>query len=285
MVVAGSVNYTGAAMLAGKAAYRSGAGLVTFTVPAPLHRVLAGHFPEATWILLPHEMGVISADAGKVLNKNLERPTALLIGPGLGVEDTTRDFLADFIGGSLNKSSQRFGFVAFPIEGDLDEEIVLPPIVIDADGLKLLKKIDNWKEKIPAPAVLTPHPGEMSELTGLSTIEIQANRRSIAEEYSRIWGHVVVLKGAHTIVASPDSRMTIIPIATASLARAGTGDVLAGLIVGLLAQGLGPYDAAVAGCWIHARAGLHAEVSVGNSASVIAGDVLDMVATELSELT
>jgi len=272
-------------MLAGKAAYRSGAGLVTLAVPAPLHRVLAGHFPEATWILLPHEMGVISADAGNVLNKNLERPTALLIGPGLGVEDTTRDFFADFIGGSSNKSSQRLGFVAFPIEGGLDEDIVLPPTVIDADGLKLLKKIDNWQEKIPAPAVLTPHPGEMSELTGLSTTEIQVNRRSIAEEYSRIWGHVVVLKGAHTIVASPDSRMTIIPIATASLARAGTGDVLAGLIVGLLAQGIEPYDAAVAGCWIHARAGLHAEVSVGNSASVIAGDVLDMVATELSELT
>ena len=285
LVVAGSVNYTGAAMLAGKAAYRSGAGLVTLAVPAPLHRVLAGHFPEATWILLPHEMGVISADAGKVLSKNLERPTALLIGPGLGVEDTTRDFLADLLGGSLNNSSQRFGFVAFPFEGELGQEMVLPPLVIDADGINLLKKIDNWEEKISTTAVLTPHPGEMSELTGLSILEIQANRRSIAEEYSRIWGHVVVLKGAHTIVASPDSRITIIPIATASLARAGTGDVLAGLIVGLLAQGIEPYDAAVAGCWIHARAGLHAEASVGSSASVLAGDVLDMVAKELSELT
>jgi len=285
LVVAGSVNYTGAAMLAGKAAYRSGAGLVTLAVPAPLHRVLAGHFPEATWILLPHEMGVISADAGKVLNKNLKRPTALLIGPGLGIEDTTRAFLADFIGGSSRKSNQRIGFVSVPIEGDLGAVKGLPPIVIDADGLKLLKKIDNWHEKIPTPAVLTPHPGEMSELCGLKTSEIQANRLSIAEKFSKIWGHVVVLKGAHTIIASPDGRVTIIPIATASLARAGTGDVLAGIIVGLLAQGLEPYDSAVAGCWIHARAGLHAEASIGNSASVLAGDVLDMVAKELSELT
>jgi hydroxyethylthiazole kinase-like uncharacterized protein yjeF len=285
LVVAGSVNYTGAAMLAGKAAYRSGAGLVTLAVPSPVYRVLAGHFPEATWILLPHEMGVISVDAARVLNENLERPTALLIGPGLGVEDTTKNFFVDLIGRGARRSSKKIGFVAYPSGGDPGEEKVLPPVVIDADGLRLLKEIDNWQEMIPAPAVLTPHPGEMSELTGLSTDEIQTNRRSHAQKYSKIWGHVVVLKGAHTIIASPDSRMTIIPIATASLARAGTGDVLAGIIVGLLAQGMEPYDAAVAGSWIHGRAGLHAEASVGNSASVLAGDVLDNIATELSELT
>ncbi len=285
LVVAGSVNYTGAAMLAGKAAYRSGAGLVTLAVPSPVYQVLAGHFPEATWILLPHEMGVISVDAARVLNRNLERPTALLIGPGLGVEDTTKNFLVDLIGRGARRSSKNIGFVAYPSECDPGEEKVLPPVVIDADGLKLLKEIDNWQEKVHAPAVLTPHPGEMSELTGLSTNEIQTNRRSIAQKYSKIWGHVVVLKGAHTIIASPDSRLTIIPIATASLARAGTGDVLAGIIVGLLAQGMEPYDSAVAGCWIHARAGLHAEASIGNSASVVAGDVLDGIANELSELT
>ena len=285
LVVAGSVNYTGAAMLAGKAAYRSGAGLVTLAVPSPVYRVLAGHFPEATWILLPHEMGVISVDAARVLNRNLERPTALLIGPGLGVEDTTKNFLVDLIGRGASRSSKNIGFVAYLSESDPGEEKVLPPVVIDADGLKLLKEIDNWQEKVHAPAVLTPHPGEMSELTGLSTNEIQTNRRSIAQKYSKIWGHVVVLKGAHTIIASPDSRLTIIPIATASLARAGTGDVLAGIIVGLLAQGMEPYDSAVAGCWIHARAGLHAEASIGNSASVVAGDVLDGIANELSELT
>ena len=96
--------------------------------------------------------------------------------------------------------------MAYLSESDPGEEKVLPPVVIDADGLKLLKEIDNWQEKVHAPAVLTPHPGEMSELTGLSTNEIQTNRRSIAQKYSKIWGHVVVLKGAHTIIASPDSR-------------------------------------------------------------------------------
>jgi NAD(P)H-hydrate epimerase len=223
-------------------------------------------------------------DAARVLDTNLERITALLIGPGFGVEDTTKDFLAALVERESTSPGKKIGFVAYPSEGDQSTERVLPPVVIDADGLKLLKKIDNWYEKLPAPAILTPHPGEMSELTGLSTTEIQANRRSIAQKYSKKWGHVVVLKGAHTIIASPDSCNTIIPIATASLARAGTGDVLAGIIVGLLAQGVDPYDSAVAGCWIHARAGLHAESSIGNSASVIAGDVLNNIAIELSEL-
>jgi NAD(P)H-hydrate epimerase len=284
LVVAGSVNYTGAAMLSGKAAYRIGAGLVTLAVPAPLHSVLAGHLPEATWILLPHELGVISADAARVLVENLERPTALLLGPGFGVEETTRDFLAALIGESSKKSSRSIGFVTPPTESERGGELVLPPMVIDADGFKLLKQIKDWKNKLPAPAVLTPHPGEMSFMTGLSTSEIQADRISVAEESAKKWGHVVVLKGAHTIVASPDGRMTIIPIATPALARAGTGDVLAGLIVGLIAQGVGAYESAVASCWIHAQAGLYAEALYGNSAPVLAGDVLDMVPEVLREL-
>ncbi len=284
LVVAGSINYTGAAMLAGKAAYRSGAGLVTLAVPAPLHEVLAGHFVEATWILLPHELGVISASADQVLLKNFERPTALLVGPGFGLEDTTRDFLENLISVHGKKSRRKIGFVELPEEVSNDEDVRLPPMVIDADGLKLLEKITDWAQLIPAPAVLTPHPGEMSVLTGLPTKEIQANRAEIAAQYANEWGHVVVLKGANTVIAAPDGRISFVAVASASLARAGTGDVLAGIIVGLLAQGVSSYEAAIAGSWIHAHAGLRAEKLIGNSASVLAGDVLNGIKMVLSEL-
>jgi hydroxyethylthiazole kinase-like uncharacterized protein yjeF len=286
LIAAGSVNFTGAAILAGEAAYRSGAGLVTLAVPAPLHGALAGRFPEATWILLPHELGVISRDASEVLAKNLERATALLIGPGFGMEDTTKEFIENLLKGKdlARKATARIGFVHEESEKKEEENSELPPIVFDADGLKLLAKIPDWHKLLPAPAILTPHPGEMSVLTGLSKEEIQADRQRIASKYAKEWGHVVILKGAFTVVASPDGRLTVIPIASPALAHAGTGDVLAGLVVGLRAQGLEAFDAAVAAAWIHAEAGLYAADDLGTTASVLAGDVLDSVSDVLSDL-
>ncbi|HLO14869.1 MAG TPA: NAD(P)H-hydrate dehydratase, partial [Anaerolineales bacterium] len=286
LIAAGSVNYTGAAVLAGEAAYRVGAGLVTLAVPAPVHTALAGRFPEATWVLLPQEMGVISRDASEVFAKNLERATALLVGPGFGMEDTTREFIENFLKGkaSLKKATSRIGFVHQESEKKEEKNSQLPPIIFDADGLKLLSKIQDWHKLLPASSILTPHPGEMEVLTGLSKEEIQANRQKIASKYAKEWKHVVVLKGAFTVVASPDGRMTVIPMASPALARAGTGDVLAGLIVGLRAQGLEAFDAAVAGAWIHAQAGLYAADDLGTTASVLAGDVLDSVSDVLSDL-
>jgi NAD(P)H-hydrate epimerase len=125
----------------------------------------------------------------------------------------------------------------------------------------------------------------MSILTGLTTEEIQSGRQAAAVRFSQEWDHVVVLKGAFTIIANPDGRTTTIPVATPALARAGTGDVLAGLIVGLRAQGVPAYPAAVAGAWIHAQAGLRASEYLGNSASVLAGDVLNAVADVISNLS
>ncbi|HXF86154.1 MAG TPA: NAD(P)H-hydrate dehydratase [Anaerolineales bacterium] len=286
LIVAGSVNYTGAVILAGEAAYRSGVGLVTLAVPSPLHDVLAGHLPEATWILLPHELGVIARDASEVLAKNLERATALLIGPGFGLEETTREFIEYLLTGKAipKKTTPRIGFVHETSEPIEEKNIHLPPIVFDADGLKLLAKIPNWHKLLPAPAILTPHPGEMAVLTGLSKEAIQEDRQTLASQYAREWGHVVVLKGAFTVVASPDGRLTVIPVATPALARAGTGDVLAGLIVGLRAQGLDAFDAAVAGAWIHAQAGLYAADDLGTTASVLASDVLNSIPDVLSDL-
>ena len=261
-VVAGSISYTGAALLAGTAAYRIGAGLVTMAVSEPLHAALAGHLPEATWVLLPHENGFISDNASDDVLENLECATAFLVGPGLGDKHTTRTFIENII------------------------PSIKIPMVIDADALRHLIPLsprerpgarESWYKKLFAPAVLTPHPGEMSLLTGLSKEEIQSNREMTAGRYAKEWGHVVVLKGAFTVIASPDGRMTIIPVATPALARAGTGDVLAGLIVGLCAQGLDAYDAAIAGAFIHAQAGLLAAEILGTTASVLASDVLDAI--------
>jgi len=286
LIVAGSVNYTGAALLAGKAAYRIGAGLVTLAIPAQLHAALAGHFPEATWLLLPHELGVVAADAASVLTENLERATALLIGPGFGLEDTTKEFLEKLLrGATLPKIPHgRIGFIQTKAGDAESERLVLPPLVVDADGLKLLAKIPDWPKLLPAPAVLTPHPGEMSVLTGLTKEEIQKDRLVTALRFAQTWGHVVVLKGAFTVIASPDGWTTTIPVASSALARAGSGDVLAGLIVGLRAQGVEAYPAAVAGAWIHAQAGLYAAKIQGSTASVLAGDVLESVSDVLAVL-
>lgn len=259
-VAAGSTSYTGAALLAGKAAYRIGAGLVTMVVPEPLHSALAGHLPEAIWIQLSHEHGFISEDACYQVLTHLERATAILVGPGLGNKHTTKLFMEHLLS-SL--------------------EI---PAVIDADGLRHLSGIRDWHKELKSIAVLTPHPGEMSVLTGLSLNDIQSNREEIAGKYAKKWGHVVVLKGAFTVIASPDGCTTIIPVATPALARAGTGDVLAGLIVGLRAQGLGAYEAAIAGAYIHAQAGLHAADVLGTTVSVLASDVLEAVPVIISEL-
>lgn len=284
VVVAGSVNYTGAALLAGQAAYRIGAGLVTMAVPTPLHAVLAGELPEATWVLLPHELGVIAADAVEVVAKNLERATALLIGPGLGLEDTTAEFVAGLLECGTSKALRsQIGFVRRD-EKTEEKPLILPPLVVDADALKLLTRLKNWPRHLPTNTILTPHPGEMAILTGLSTAEIQSNRLETARRFAQEWQHVVVLKGAFTVIAAPDGRTSTIPVATPALARAGTGDVLAGLIVGLRAQGVDAYNAARTAAWIHAQAGLRAAEWRGNSAPVLASDVLEMVPHILAEI-
>jgi NAD(P)H-hydrate epimerase len=165
----------------------------------------------------------------------------------------------------------------------LDDIGKIPPLVIDADGLKLLARIKDWHKRLPPASILTPHPGEMAVLSGMSKDEIQANRVEIAEQYARQWGQVVVLKGAFTVIASPEGQAGVTPVASPALARAGTGDVLAGMIVGLLAQGIPPFEAACAGAWLHAQAGL-AAARKGNPASVLAGDLIDEISSILNEI-
>lgn len=273
-VVAGSVNFTGAAYLCSAAAHRIGAGLVQVAVPAPLHAALAGQFPEATWVLLPHEMGVIAEPAADVLAKHLEKVDVLLWGPGFGLEDATAAFVRRLLaGGAARGRARGIGFVA-----DSSEESrpggALPPMVIDADGLKLLSRLEGWPGKIPPQSILTPHPGEMAILTGSQVKDVQADRIGTARRFAEEWGHIVVLKGAMTVIAAPDGQVRVVPVASSALAHAGTGDVLAGMIAGLRAQGLEPFPAAVAAAWIHAQAGLLAAEQLGHEASVLAGDLI-----------
>jgi NAD(P)H-hydrate epimerase len=277
LIVAGSVNFTGAAALAGEAAYRIGAGLVRMAVPGPLYGVLSGLLPEITWLLLPQQDGVIAEGAEELIFDNLERVTGMLVGPGLGQETTTSRFIHRLLAtDSIDLKRDSVGFLGKQ-PASLKQNVTLPPLVMDADGLKHLARLSDWPARLPRESVLTPHPGEMSILTGMDVAAIQADRWEVARTQAMKWGHVVVLKGAMTVVADPSGRIYIIPVATAALARAGTGDVLAGLIVGLRAQGVSALNAAIAGAWIHAQAGLAAIDLVGHPASVLAGDVLAAV--------
>ena len=280
MIVAGSVNFPGAASLSALGAYRSGAGLVTLAVPEPIQGFLVPMIPEATWLVLPHEIGVIAGSAADIILEELPHCQALLLGPGFGQERPTLDFMKRLINPSAT-AKQGIGFIR---QEGKDVMMKLPPIVIDADGLKLLAGIPDWNVHLPGQSILTPHPGEMSVLTGLSVTEIQAEREQTALDWAAQWGHVVVLKGAFTVVASPNGQATILPFATPALARAGTGDVLSGAIASLLAQGLQPYQAAILGCFLHGWSGEIAAGMIGSTAGVIAGDIAELIPAAISEL-
>jgi ADP-dependent NAD(P)H-hydrate dehydratase / NAD(P)H-hydrate epimerase len=286
LIVAGSANYTGAAYLAGVAAYRIGAGLVTLAIPSSLYPVLAAQLPEATWVMLPHEMGVLAGPAAAALRKEYEQSQALLIGPGLGTEKETANFFRRWLGVDEQVGARRghLGFVAQRADDEEAGDQPLPPLVIDADGLNLLAQIDAWHTRLPAESVLTPHPGEMARLTGLEKNAIQADRIGTACRFAGEWKQTVVLKGAYTVVAAPDGRAAVMPFATAALARAGTGDVLAGAIAGLRAQGLTAYDAAVAGAYLHGLAGVMAAELLGTLTAVMASDILDGLVEALAAI-
>lgn len=275
VVAAGSLNFSGAALLAAQSAYLVGAGLVCAAIPQPLHTILAGQLPEATWLPLPHVNGAISQKAAPVLHAGLKNASSLLIGPGFGLADGTLAFLQDLlIAMDSERSKTR----------TRRQKKKLVSCVVDADGLKLLAQIPNWPALLPEETVLTPHPGEMSILTGLKVDEIQARRIDTARSWAVKWRTTVVLKGAYTVIASPTGRVSVNPLATPALARAGTGDVLAGMVTGFLAQGLKAEEAASAAVYIHGQAALAAMEVAGSSASVLAGDVARMIGTALHDI-
>lgn len=254
LIVGGSRHYLGAPILAGRAAFRSGAGWVEIALPQSAYEIMASSFPESTWNPLPELGGGIAPDALPQLQSRMERVSAMLIGPGIGDQPAVGEFLL----GVLN----------------MIDDIRL---VLDADALRHLAAIPDWPTLLPPDTILTPHPGEMSTLTGLSVQGIQTDRIAIAEQYAELWNCAIVLKGAFTVCAAPGERTTILPIATPALARAGTGDVLAGLITGLRAQGQAAFEAASIAVWIHAQAGIAAAQKRGGDAAVLAGDLINEI--------
>jgi len=271
LVVAGSINYTGAAALACLGAARVGAGLVTLACPRSIHAILASRLTEATFLPLPDQDGSFSDESISPLLKAIPQYDVLLIGCGLGLRDCTRSFL-DGILRTLD---------SLPLRG----------IVLDADGLNALaqgpghpaNRDAEWWRTWALPTVLTPHPGEMARLTGLDREAIQRDRLGTTLEQAARWGKVVALKGAHTIVAEPGGRARVSPFANPALATAGTGDVLAGAMAGFMAQGLGPFDAATCGVYLHGKAGEEARRLLG-SAGVLAGDLVPLLPRSLGIL-
>ena len=256
LVAAGSVNYVGAAYLACAAATRVGTGLVTLATISSLQTALAAKLTEVTYVILPDaDPGVIHAKGASVILDQLRNYDVLLMGCGLGQHHST----TDFVKASLFSTST-------------------PPraVVLDADALNILSKTPDWYHLLNVPTVLTPHPGEMARLTGLTVAEIQANRLTIALQKAAEWQKVVVLKGAHTVIAAPDGRAKLNPSANPGLASAGTGDVLAGAIAGMLAQGLPPFDAACCGVYLHSAAGEMVRDEMGE-AGMLASDLLPVL--------
>ena len=255
VVIAGSRQYTGAAKLAIQAALRSGVGLVYGAIPEPIYPPLAASVAEAIWLVLPSSEGAISANAVRQLPELLDKKTAVLIGPGLGQTEGTCIFL-------------------FALLEQLKRDHPELPLVLDADALNLLSATENWHELLPKNCLLTPHEVEFSRLTGLETEVIKADRAGVAEKFARAWKQTLILKGANTLVASPQGQLRELPFANSVLAHGGSGDVLAGLTAGLLAQGLTPFDAATLAVWLHARAAELALAKLGHPASTLPSDLI-----------
>ncbi|GIK39599.1 MAG: bifunctional ADP-dependent (S)-NAD(P)H-hydrate dehydratase/NAD(P)H-hydrate epimerase [Chloroflexota bacterium] len=284
LLVAGSMSYTGAAILAGQAATRSGAGLVTLAPPQVIHPIVASRLAEATYIPLPHAEGAIAPEATRLLFSKLDGIDALLIGPGLSQAAPTVAFLKEFLSGKAGLPQRAVGFRQPEAEtSSPDKSPSIPPLIVDADALNILAGLEKWWQLLPPDCILTPHPGEMARLMGSTIKDVQARRLEIAGEMAQRWQQVVLLKGAHTVVAAPDGRMMVLPFANPALAKAGSGDVLAGVIVGLRAQGLGAFEAAVAGAYLHGLAGELARENLGVT-GVIAGDLVGYLPLALRDM-
>lgn len=262
LVIAGSIDYPGAALLAALGAMRAGAGVVRVAAAESVVARVSGTIPELTWMALDEEApGLIAPGGWRRVTTESDGYDAVLIGPGLGRQPAT-----------LRRTRQLIGSLT-------------PPTVVDADGLNALADGSRWWQSLRAPLVLTPHPGEFARLTGEAAPsgDDDAGRASAAAEAALRWGQVVVLKGAHTVVAEPGVEPLQSEIASPALATAGSGDVLAGVIVAFLAAGVSPAVAAGCGVAVHGAAGLLAADRIG-SAGVMARDIAALLPEAIAQL-
>jgi ADP-dependent NAD(P)H-hydrate dehydratase / NAD(P)H-hydrate epimerase len=252
VIVGGSRGLTGAVCMSASAAIRSGAGYATVAVPAELEQVFEAKLTEVMSIGCASREGSLRRAASEQILAACERAAAVVLGPGIGREDGTKDLVRN---------------LATRIEA---------PLVLDADGLNAhAGRLAALRER-KGPAVLTPHEGELAGLLEVESDEVKARRLAGAREAAQASGAVIVLKGDDTIVTDGE-RVAVNRGGTPALATAGTGDVLSGLIAALIARGLEPFAAASAGVLAHSRAGAEAARRVGAPESVIAGDVIEAI--------
>jgi len=267
LVIAGSLDYAGAALLVCRAAGRAGVGLVTLAVPESLQPLFAAKVVEATTMALPED-DVEEVDPEPALARILDHEhDAIVVGPGLRPGLATAELVRLLM--------------AAPGEAP-------PPLVLDAEALRSLATMDGWWTGVRRPAVLTPHAGEFSRLRSGSGDDPDADgdlgdddaaRVAAARDAASTWGQVVVLKGARTVIAASDAAgsVAVAPFENPALASGGTGDVLAGAIGALLAQGLAPFDAARLGVYLHGAAGDGIRERFGD-AGLLASDLPDGLA-------
>ena len=247
LVVAGSIEYPGAAILTALGAVRAGAGLVRVAAADSVVARLAGAVPEVTWMALDEEApGLIAPGGWRRVTAEAAGYDAAVIGPGLGRQPATQRRSRQLVAG------------------------IRIPTVVDADALNALAEERQWWRALRSTLVLTPHPGELSRLTRDSPPDSDDDeaRARVAAEASSTWGQVVVLKGAHTVVSGTEDELLRSEIAAPALATAGSGDVLAGVIGALLAAGLAPFEAAACGVAMHAAAGVEAAERIGRSGAL-----------------
>jgi NAD(P)H-hydrate epimerase len=266
LVIAGSLDYAGAALLVCRAAGRAGAGLVTLAVPGSLQPLFAAKVVEATTMALPED-DVQEVDPEPAMARILDHEhDAIVVGPGLRPGLATAELVRMLL--------------AIP-----DEHHAPVPIVLDAEALRSMATLGQWWTGAVRPCVLTPHPGEFERLREGAGVEPadagdmssdDEARRSAASVAATTWHQVVVLKGARTVIAGPDGTVSVAPFENPALASGGTGDVLAGIIGGLLAQGLEPGAAARLGVYLHGTAGDLVRERLGD-AGLLASDLPDIV--------
>ncbi len=240
--VAGSYGMPGAAVIAGRAAVRSGLGILKMACVSENYSVCACSLPEAVLVPCKNSPENYSVADLTTLKAALIGSSALLIGPGIGTAAQT---------------------------GRVIEELLISsavPTILDADGINLAANRIELLKQVKAPLVLTPHPGEMARLLGVSPKEVEGDRINIARRFAEEYGVYLVLKGSNTLVAAPDGRMWVNLIGNAGMATAGSGDMLAGILLALLARGLDPAVAATSAVWLHSAAGDAAKLRLSENA-------------------
>jgi ADP-dependent NAD(P)H-hydrate dehydratase / NAD(P)H-hydrate epimerase len=263
LALTGSINYPGAAFLACSSSLRVGAGLTTLAIARGLYRMLATKLTEVTYLTLPElSPGLLSSDSLKLISQQLPQYDVLLAGCGSGQNQLVKELFEALL---------------------LNPGIKLPRVVLDADGLNILAGIPEWWKRFEDDAVLTPHAGEMARLLGKTITEIQSDRIGITREAASRWHKTVVLKGAYTVIAAPDGRLDVSPFANGGLASAGTGDVLAGAVAGMSAQGLPFFEAASCAVFVHALAGELAKKNMGDT-GMLASDLLPLLPLAIRQL-